>query len=55
LADRVELTQVHAEPEGDALFPVWDRAAFERVKQENHPRSADDEHAFTFATFRRRA
>lgn len=55
LADRIELTQVHVQPEGDAHFPSWDRAAFERVRQENHPRSADDEHAFTFATFRRRA
>lgn len=28
LADRLELTEIDAELEGDALFPPWDRAAF---------------------------
>jgi len=55
LADRLELTFVHARPEGDARFPDWDRAAFVAEAQENHPAGPDDEHAFTFATFRRRA
>ncbi|MFA6968499.1 dihydrofolate reductase [Bosea sp. (in: a-proteobacteria)] len=54
LANRLELTLVHAEPDGDAVFPVWDRSAFVADKRESHPRSADDEHPFTFATFRRR-
>lgn len=54
LADRIELTQVHAAPEGDAIFPDWDRSAFEATRRESHPRGADDEHAFTFATFSRR-
>jgi dihydrofolate reductase len=54
LADRLELTFVHATPSGDALFPAWDRAAFEQVASESHPRAPDDEHAFSFATFRRR-
>jgi dihydrofolate reductase len=53
-ADRLELTFVHARPEGDALFPDWDRSVFLADAPENHPASADDEHAFTFATFRRR-
>jgi dihydrofolate reductase len=55
LADRLELTFVHARPEGDALFPEWDRSAFAADAPENHPASPDDEHSFTFATFRRRA
>ena len=54
-ADRLELTFVHAEPQGDALFPELDRTAFEAVSRESHPRSADDDHPFSFATFRRRA
>ncbi len=54
LADRLELTFVHARPEGDALFPDWERSAFVAQAQESHPASADDEHSFTFATFRRR-
>jgi dihydrofolate reductase len=54
LADRLELTFVHAEPEGDALFPEWDATMFEPVARESHPRGPDDEYAFSFATFRRR-
>lgn len=54
LADRLELTLVHAEPAGDAFFPDWTRAAFDIAGRESHPASADDEHAFTFATYRRR-
>jgi dihydrofolate reductase len=54
LADRLELTLVHAAPEGDAVFPDWDRNAFDAGARESHPRSPDDEHPFTFATFRRR-
>ncbi|POR57025.1 dihydrofolate reductase [Bosea psychrotolerans] len=53
-ADRLELTFVHAAPQGDAVFPEWNRAAFEVVAREDHPHGPDDEHAFTFATFRRR-
>lgn len=55
LADRLELTQVHAAPAGDALFPEWSRAAFDMAGREEHPASADDEYAFTFATYRRRS
>ena len=54
LAQRLELTQVHATPVGDAVFPEWDRSVFAADGRESHPRSPDDEHAFTFATFRRR-
>ncbi|MET3891472.1 dihydrofolate reductase [Bosea sp. OAE506] len=54
LADRLELTFVHARPEGDALFPDWERSAFVAQAPESHPASADDEHSFAFATFRRR-
>lgn len=54
LADRLELTFVHARPEGDAIFPEWARAAYEQTRSEDHPAGPDDEYAFTFATFRRR-
>ncbi len=53
-ADRLELTLVHAEPEGDTVFPAWDRAAFVADGRTDHARNADDEHAFSFARFRRR-
>ncbi len=54
LVDRLELTLVHATPDGDALFPEWDHCAFVAKQRESHPRSPEDEHPFTFATFSRR-
>jgi len=37
LADRIELTEVHAEPSGDTRFPPFDRSAWHEVFRENHP------------------
>lgn len=54
LADRLELTFVHASPEGDALFPAWEEGAFARVAAERRPPGEGDEHAFTFASFVRK-
>ena len=55
LADRLELTMVHAAPPGDALFPDWERSTFEQAgANEHHPADADNEHPFTFVTYRRR-
>jgi dihydrofolate reductase len=55
LADRLELTLVHAAPRGDALFPDWERSAFEQAgANEHHPADADNEYPFTFVTYRRR-
>ena len=51
---RLHLTLVHAEPEGDARFPSYDRAAFREVRREPRPRGPDDEHAFTFVDLERR-
>lgn len=54
MADRLELTFVHAAPPGDAFFPAWEPATFEETAREEHPAGADDEHPFGFATYRRR-
>ncbi|HEY9411181.1 MAG TPA: dihydrofolate reductase [Jiangellaceae bacterium] len=35
-ADRLELTEVHAEPEGDTFFPELDRSAWLEVAREPH-------------------
>lgn len=53
VADRLELTFVHTRPEGDAIFPDFDRAAFRESARSEHPAGADDEFAFAFATFDR--
>lgn len=46
IADRLELTLVHASVEGDAHFPEWRDGSWERTRDELHP--ADDRHAHTF-------
>jgi dihydrofolate reductase len=45
---------VHVEPEGETIFPAFDRAAFREVRREAHPRGPDDEHPFTFVDLERR-
>jgi dihydrofolate reductase len=45
-ADRMELTLVDAEPEGDAFFPEWDTQQWQEVSREHHV--ADDRHKFAF-------
>jgi dihydrofolate reductase len=37
LADRIELTEVHLSPPGDALFPEFDRAQWTETFREHHP------------------
>ncbi|MCD6072454.1 MAG: diacylglycerol kinase [Microvirga sp.] len=53
-AQLIYLTRVHAEPEGEAVFPPFDRAAFREIRCEPHPKGPDDEHAFTFVDLERR-
>ena len=54
LADRIYLTVVHAEPEGDARFPVFDEHDWELVDDERHPADERHAHAFTFRRYDRR-
>lgn len=53
-AERIYLTIVHAAPEGDAMFPPYDRAAFREIRREEHAKGPDDEHPFTFVDLERR-
>jgi dihydrofolate reductase len=53
LADRLELTLVEADPEGDAFFPEWEPlvgTVFERVGVEAHP-AEGGRPAFRFETY----
>ncbi len=53
-ADRIYLTVVHAEPDGDAFFPPFDESDW--VLQADEPHEADERHghAFSFRVYRRR-
>ncbi len=48
------LTEVHAAPDGDAVFPAFDRSQFREIRREDHPKGPDDEHPFTFIDLERR-
>lgn len=53
-ADRLCLTEVAAEPEGDTVFPAIDRGRFQRVHEQAFPAGPDDEHPSTFVEWLRR-
>jgi dihydrofolate reductase len=53
-ADRLEITEVHARPDGDTRFPPVDAGAWEEVARERKPAGADDSADFSYVTFRRR-
>jgi dihydrofolate reductase len=52
LAQRLELTEIDTEIEGDAWFPKWDRAAFTETARELHTDPATGL-AFSFVTYER--
>jgi dihydrofolate reductase len=54
LADRLEITEVHATPKGDTHFPVIDKEAWEEVARFRHEAGPDDHVAFSYVTYRRR-
>mgnify|MGYP001073631493 FL=1 len=53
-ADRLEVTEVHATPEGDTRFAAIDPAIWQETARERHSASADDSVAFSYVTYRRR-
>ncbi|MEM7582179.1 MAG: dihydrofolate reductase [Acidobacteriota bacterium] len=46
-ADRLYLTQVHAEVEGDVVFPPVDTRHWRLLSEQDHP--ADERHAYPFS------
>ena len=54
LADRLEITEVHASPPGDTVFPAIDPSRWEEVARERHPSGPNDHAAFSYVTYRRR-
>ena len=54
MADRLEITHVHAAPEGDAVFPPIDPEVWQEAWREDHYAGPDDDADFTLATYVRR-
>ncbi|WP_298747616.1 dihydrofolate reductase [uncultured Brevundimonas sp.] len=53
-AKRLYLTEVEAEPEGDAVFPAFDEAGWKEVSSEAFPAGEKDDHDFVFRVLERK-
>lgn len=54
LADCLQLTQVHAEIDGDVYFPAWNPAEWQAVSRVAYPADAQNALAMTFVEWQRR-
>ena len=54
IAAKIELTEVHASPEGDTFFPEYDRSAFRETRREGPQQGEKDDHAFSVVTLERK-
>ena len=52
-ADRIELTEVHSEPEGDTKMPAFDKAVWEETAREDHE-AKNGKPAYSFVTLKRK-
>ena len=54
VADRIDLTLVHAVPDGDAYFQPLDPDVWQETARERHPAGDADSVEFSYVTYRRR-
>jgi dihydrofolate reductase len=54
LADRLEITHVHAAPDGDVFFPPIDSGVWREVSRQDHPAGPQDDAPFTVAAYEKR-
>ncbi len=54
LVDRLHITRVHAEIEGDTFFPQLDLDDWELVSEEHHEADEKNEHPYSFLVYERR-
>jgi dihydrofolate reductase len=54
IADRLDITEVHARPEGDTFFAAIDAADWEETARVRNPAGPDDSADFSYVTYRRR-
>jgi dihydrofolate reductase len=51
LAERLEITHIHMQPEGNSLFPAIDPAVWREAAREAHPAGPDDDAAYDFVSY----
>jgi len=54
MASRLDITHVHAAPDGDVYFPPIDPAVWREVSRIEHPAGPDDSTGFAVAAYSRR-
>lgn len=54
-AERIHLTEVDLAPEGDTVFPAFDRSAYRETLREAHPAGEQDDCGFSFVDLERRS
>lgn len=54
-AARLEITEIHAAPEGDTFFPPFSKPEWIEVHRERHDPGPHDSAAYSFVTLRRKA
>lgn len=52
--DRIYLTLIDAEPDGDTRFPEFDAARFDIASREDHPADEKNPHGYSFIRYERR-
>jgi dihydrofolate reductase len=55
IAAKIELTEVHAKPKGDVLFPKYNRSAFRETRREGPMQGEKDDHPYSVVTLERKA
>jgi dihydrofolate reductase len=55
IADRLEVTEVHARPEGDTRLAPIDPSVWEAVGRERHAATSDDSADYSYVTYRRKS
>lgn len=53
ITNKLYLTRVHAELEGDTWFPEWDETQWQLVSREMHPADEKNEYAYSFEVYQR--
>jgi len=53
IADKIYLTQVHAELTGDTWFPEWDKSQWQLLSQEDHLADEKNDYPYSFMVFQR--
>ena len=53
LADRLEITQIHSNPQGDSVLPPIDPAVWREAGRRTHPAGPDDDAGYDFVSYLR--